>query len=138
MTDTLSKERRSRLMSRICSTETKIEVEFRKKLWRFGFRYSKNSTKYFGKPDLALPKYKTVIFIDGCFWHGCEKHCRIPLSNVDYWYAKIRQNKNRDQEVVRFYKMHGWRMIRIWEHDLKNEKFIQRTIQKFIKSLCGS
>lgn len=78
MADVVSKNRRSEIMSRIKSKDSKIEVLFRKELWKQGFRYSKNSSKYFGKPDIALPKYETVIFIDSCFWHGCKKHCRLP------------------------------------------------------------
>ena len=74
MTYIFSKNKRSEIMSKVRSKGSKIEIEFRKKLWQAGFRYRKNATKYFGKPDIVLPKYKTVIFIDSCFWHGCKKH----------------------------------------------------------------
>lgn len=91
-------------MSRVKGKDSKIETLFRKELWKQNFRYRKNSSGYFGKPDLVLPKYKTVIFIDSCFWHGCKKHCRMPSSNVAYWIHKIERNKNRDKQVNNFYR----------------------------------
>jgi DNA mismatch endonuclease (patch repair protein) len=117
MTDIFSKKKRSEIMSRVRSRDSKIETEFRKKLWRAGFRYSKNSTKYFGKPDLVLPKYKTVIFIDSCFWHGCKKHGSMPQTRKKFWKNKIERNKERDKEVNRCYKKLGWSIFRIREHD---------------------
>lgn len=104
-------------MSRVKSRDSKIEIAFRKELWRRGFRYRKNSGKYFGKPDLVLSKHKTVIFIDSCFWHGCKKHCRIPTARKTYWVNKIERNKARDKEVSKYYKKQGWKIFRIWEHD---------------------
>lgn len=121
MTDTVSKKKRSEIMSRVKGKDSKIEILFRKELWKQNFRYRKNSSGYFGKPDLALPKYKTVIFIDSCFWHGCKKHCRMPSSNVAYWTHKIERNKNRDKQVNNFYRKKGWNLLRIWEHSIKND-----------------
>lgn len=121
--DTVSKTKRSEIMSHVKGRDSKIEVTFRKVLWKNGFRYLKNSTKYFGKPDVVLPKYKTVIFIDSCFWHGCSKHCRIPTSQHDYWVKKIERNKVRDKEVNKFYKKEDWKIFRIWEHDLKTTDY---------------
>ena len=105
-------------MSYVKSKDSKIETLFRKELWKSGFRYRKNSGKYFGKPDIVLPKYKTTIFVDSCFWHGCKKHCRIPATNKKYWLNKIERNKERDKEVNKFYKKTGWKIVRIWEHEL--------------------
>lgn len=122
MTDTVSKKKRSEIMSRVRSKETKMEIAFRKALWRQGFRYRKNPTNYFGKPDIVLKKYKTVIFLDSCFWHGCKKHCRLPATNKKYWIAKIERNKQRDKEVNKYYKKIGWKVIRIWEHELNKHK----------------
>lgn len=133
MTDVVSKKKRSEIMSAVRSKDTKIEIAFRKILWKQGFRYSKNSTKYFGKPDLVLKKYKTVIFIDSCFWHGCKKHCRIPATNKKYWTNKINRNKERDKEVNKFYKKSGWKIIRIWEHDL--QKNLNNTLKKIVNLL---
>lgn len=128
MADIFSKKKRSEIMSKVRGKDSKIEVEFRKKLWHAGFRYSKNSSKYFGKPDLALPKYKTVIFIDSCFWHGCKKHGSIPQTRKKFWETKIDRNKQRDKEVNKHYKKISWKIFRVWEHDLKNnlEEMVER------------
>lgn len=119
MTDTVSKKKRSQIMSAVRSKDSKIEVYFRKEIWKVGFRYRKNPRKYFGKPDLALKKHKTVIFVDSCFWHGCKKHCRLPTTKREYWTKKIERNKKRDGEVNRYYKKIGWKIIRVWEHEIK-------------------
>ena len=135
MTDTVSKKKRSEIMSKIKSKDSKIEVEFRKAIWKAGFRYRKNPANYFGKPDLVLKKYKTVIFIDSCFWHGCKKHCRLPATNKKYWNEKIERNKKRDKEVNRYYKKIGWKVVRIWEHNLKKKsiKVLLENIGKYGK-----
>ena len=119
MTDTVSKKKRSEIKSKIKNKDTKIEIDFRKAIWKTGFRYRKNPSGYFGKPDLVSKKQKTVIFIDSCFWHGCKKHCRLPSTRKSYWLPKIETNKQRDKEVNRHYKKLGWKIIRIWEHNLK-------------------
>ena len=128
MSDTVSKKKRSEIMSNVKSKDSKIEISFRKVLWKRGFRYSKNSSKYFGKPDIVLLKYKTVIFIDSCFWHGCKKHCRIPAVRKKYWAGKIARNKERDKEVSKYYKKQNWKIFRIWEHDLlsKTDKIFKK------------
>lgn len=117
--DTVSKKKRSEIMSKVRSKDSKIEIEFRKKLWGAGFRYRKNSGKYFGKPDVVLPKYNTVIFIDSCFWHGCEKHGSMPQTREKFWRVKIKRNKERDKEVNKYYRKAGWKIMRVWEHDIK-------------------
>ncbi len=121
--DKVSKKKRSEIMSRVLSRDSQIEILFRKELWKRGFRYRKNSGKYFGRPDVVLPKYKTVIFIDSCFWHGCNKHCRLPTTRARTWEKKIAGNKARDRLVNRYYKKTDWKNIRIWEHDLKKKDF---------------
>lgn len=136
MVDTVSKKKRSEIMSKVKSKNSKIEIEFRKKLWQAGFRYRKNSAKYFGKPDMVLKKYKTVIFIDSCFWHGCRKHFRMPSSNKKYWKEKIERNIKRDKEVNKYYKKLSWKIFRIWEHEI--EKDFKKTIQKSVKILKSS
>jgi len=117
-------------MSKIKGKDSKIEVAFRKKLWSKGFRYSKNSKNYFGKPDLALPKYETVIFVDSCFWHGCKKHGSIPSTRKKFWTEKINRNKARDGEVDRHYKKKGWIVIRTWEHEMRKnpDELIDRIV----------
>ena len=106
-------------MSKVRSKDSKIEIIFRKALWKEGFRYRKNVRSYFGNPDLVLKKYKTVIFIDSCFWHGCKKHGSLPATNKKFWKDKIESNKLRDLNVNKYYKKNGWNIIRIWEHDIK-------------------
>ncbi|MFA6458448.1 MAG: very short patch repair endonuclease [Patescibacteria group bacterium] len=119
MVDIFSKTKRSDIMSKVRNKDSKIEVTLRKALWEKGFRYRKNSTKYFGKPDIVLPKYKTVVFMDSCFWHGCKKHSSVPSTRTEFWKKKIARNKERDKEVNRHYKKESWQVIRVWEHDLK-------------------
>ena len=128
MTDIFSKKKRSEIMSKVRSKDSRIEIEFRKKLWKAGFRYRKNSTKYFGKPDIVLPKYKTVFFIDSCFWHGCKKHGSMPKTRKNFWETKIERNKQRDKEVNKYYKKSDWKIFRIWEHDLNDSKMIEKII----------
>jgi len=108
-------------MSKVKNKDSKIEISLRKALWKEGYRYRKNSTKYFGKPDIVLPKYKTVIFVDSCFWHGCKKHGSMPATRTEFWKKKIARNKERDKEVNRHYKKEGWQVIRVWEHELKKD-----------------
>ncbi len=123
MTDIYSKEKRSKIMKAVRNKDSKLEVDFRRTLWNEGFRYRKNVIEYFGKPDLVLKKYRTVIFIDSCFWHGCKKHCKLPATRNKWWAEKIKNNKKRDKEVNRHYKKMKWRVIRLWEHDLKRQDF---------------
>ncbi len=129
--DTVSKKKRSEIMSRIKSRDSKIEILFRKELWKHGFRYRKNSGKFFGKPDIVLKKHKTVIFIDSCFWHGCKKHCRIPTIHKKYWIAKVTSNVARDKEVSKYYRVKDWKIFRIWEHDINKNS--AKTVEKIKK-----
>ena len=131
MTDTVPVVKRSAIMRAVRSKDSAMEVRFRKALWRRGYRFRKNAANCLGKPDLALRKHRTVIFLDSCFWHGCEEHCRVPSTRTDYWPAKIERNKKRDLEVNAYYQEKGWRVLRIWEHEV-TESFdaaIARAIQ---------
>lgn len=112
-------------MSRIRSRDTSIEVEVRKYLFSRGFRFRKNDKRYAGKPDIVLPKYKTIIFVNGCFWHhhsGC-KYSRIPKSNVEYWEAKIQKNVIRDEQNYEMLRNQGWKIIVLWECQLAKKTF---------------
>jgi DNA mismatch endonuclease (patch repair protein) len=120
--DTFEKEKRSEIMSKVRSKETKIEKDFRKKLWSKGLRYRKNNGKLFGKPDISFRSKKTVIFLDSCFWHGCKEHLRMPASNKEYWQRKIKRNIERDKAVDNYYSKKGWEIYRIWEHGLKQKQ----------------
>lgn len=119
MADVFSKIKRSEVMRAVKGKNTRLEILFRKALWRRGFRYSTNSRKYFGTPDIVLRKYKAVIFVDSCFWHGCRKHCRLPGVRVKFWGSKIETNRARDRKVTSLYRRQGWAVFRVWEHDIK-------------------
>lgn len=136
MTDKVSPKKRSQIMSKIKSKNTKLENKIISDLWKRGFRFRRNVASLTGKPDIAIKKYKIVIFIDSCFWHGCPQHCRMPSSNRTYWEKKIKRNKERDREVTNFYKEKGWHILRIWEHELKNDyENILNKIEKFINDI---
>ncbi len=112
-------------MSRIPSSSTKPELLLRKALWRHGFRYRVNQRLLPGTPDIILPKYRTAIFVHGCFWHGhkgCKSHT-VPKTNADFWATKISRNQQRDQEVWRQLEAKGWYVIIVWECELKKAKF---------------
>ena len=132
MVDIYSKKKRSEIMSLVRAKETEIEIRFRKELWKLGFRYRKNTRKYFGTPDIVLKKYETVIFIDSCFWHGCKKHGTLPKTRKCFWKNKIKRNIERDWEVSNYYKKSGWHIIRIWEHEIKKDfgSIFNKTITK--------
>ncbi|MCX6746877.1 MAG: very short patch repair endonuclease [Candidatus Pacearchaeota archaeon] len=117
MVDRCTKEQRSYNMSCIKCRDTKPELRLRQFFEKKGFLYQ--SDKY-GKPDFINKKKKIVIFIDGCFWHKCPEHFRCPESNKEYWLPKLRKNVLRDKEVTLNYKNSGWKVIRIWEHELRN------------------
>lgn len=117
-------------MRLVKSKDTKLEIKFRKVLKKLGYKFRINVSNYFGKPDIVLPKFKKVIFIDSCFWHGCTKHCRMPSSRKQYWVSKIERNKKRDKEVKKHYKIKGWKIFRIWEHDFKNTISLHNKIKQ--------
>ena len=111
-------------MSRIKGKDTKPEMLVRKFLFAKGFRYRLHDKKLPGKPDLVLPKYKTVIFVHGCFWHGHEgcKYFVVPKTRTDWWLAKINRNKELDQQAEEKLKELGWKVIVVFECDLKGSK----------------
>lgn len=117
----MSARSRSYNMSCIHSKDTMPEMIVRKYLWRHGFRYRLNHPRLPGKPDVVLRKYRTCVFVNGCFWHGHDdcKAFRIPKSNVDFWTKKIRRNKERDKEVQVALARMGWHCITVWECQLK-------------------
>jgi DNA mismatch endonuclease (patch repair protein) len=120
--DTLTTEQRSKNMSKIRSKDSKPEITVRKMLFKEGFRFRLHDKKLPGKPDIVLKKYKTVIFVHGCFWHqheGC-KRANMPKSNLEYWVPKIERNVQRDEEHTEKLKNAGWNVIVIWECEVKN------------------
>lgn len=134
MADIMSKEQRSKTMSSI-RAQSKLENTFSKALWRQGIRFRKNVKKLNGTPDIVIQKYKIVIFIDSCFWHGCPLHFKRPNTNQEFWDQKIFRNKKRDEEVDLYYLQNGWNLKRIWEHEIRTDinSAISNTVQ-FIKT----
>ena len=118
--DIWNKEKRSECMSRIRSKNTKPELALRKALFARGFRYRVNDKKLPGKPDIVLPKYKTVIFIHGCFWHGHEdcKYAYIPKTNTRFWIDKITSNAERDKVNAEKLTALGWNVLMVWECEI--------------------
>lgn len=118
MVDTFSKEKRSEIMSKIRKINTKPELMLKGSLRGTYFRYQ---PKLPGNPDFAIKSKKFVIFIDGCFWHKCPRCFRPPKSNKKYWKPKIDGNVIRDKRISMEYKRRGWKIIRIWEHHIKED-----------------
>ena len=120
--DTVSIQERSRIMAKVKargnkSTELKLITLFKEggiKGWRRNYPLE-------GKPDFVFPKSHLAIFVDGCFWHGCKEHCRIPESNCNYWIVKINKNIKRDRYINKALREKSWNVIRIWEHELRND-----------------
>ena len=127
MSDVLSPEQRHRNMAAIHSVDTKPEITLRHELWRRGFRYRVNDRRLPGSPDIVLPKYRTVVFVHGCFWHGhmgCSKY-KVPKTNTDFWTAKVARNQERDQEVWRKLEAKGWAVIIVWECELEKARLAE-------------
>lgn len=115
--DIWDKKKRLEVMSKIRSKNTKPEMTLRKALFAKGFRYRINYKKLSGKPDIVFPKYKTAIFVNGCFWHGHEncKIAHIPKSNISFWENKIEKNRERDNMNYKRITLLGWKIIVVWE-----------------------
>lgn len=116
MADTVSREVRSRIMAAIRSKNTKPELALRRGLHALGFRYALHSQRFAGKPDLIFPKYRAVIFVNGCYWHGhsCDE-VKLPSSNAKYWLPKIARTQQRDASNQAEVERVGWRYLVVWE-----------------------
>jgi len=128
-------KKRSEIMKKIRSIDTMPEIFFRKALWAEGIRYRKNNRKLPGKPDICISKYKTIVFIDGEFWHGYQwktKKKKIK-ANRKYWIPKIEKNIKRDKRNNRLLDKEGWKVIRFWEHEIKKKP--DKCFNKVIKAI---
>ena len=136
MADIKTTESRSYNMSRIAGKDTKPEELVRKYLFSKGFRYRKNVRKLPGTPDLVVPKYRTVIFVNGCFWHGHEgcKYFVWPKSNAEFWRKKIETNISRDQRKEAQLRDMGWNVMIVWECELRPPKR-QATLERLESQL---
>lgn len=133
MTDRITPEHRSWNMSRIKGKDTKIEVKVRSWLFSRGFRFRKNDRRYPGTPDIVLPKYKTAIFINGCFWHrheGC-RYATTPKTRAEFWQEKFDRNVANDRKHKEELESMGWKVIVIWECELKKDRFEDTMIKLY-------
>lgn len=130
MTDVFSKKKRSEVMSKIRSKNTKPELSLKRLLDGRLFRYQPRGI--YGNPDFGNKKRKLAVFVDGCFWHGCPKCFIEPKSNKSFWIPKINRNKQKDREVNRRLKKDNWKVIRIWEHEIKRNcpKCMEKIMKK--------
>lgn len=128
MADVLSRKQRSYCMSQIKGKDTLPEMTLRGILRQAGIRGIRTNHEIIGKPDFVLPGLRMAVFIDGCFWHKCRKCFIQPATNASFWQSKINSNVKRDRIVNRELRKNGWRVLRIWEHELKNQKLIRNRI----------
>ena len=112
LTDNLSKDDRRKNMQAIKSI-SKLEDIVAKELWKNGIRFRRNVSSLKGKPDIAIKKYKIVVFIDSCFWHCCPEHGNMPKTNIEYWTKKLARNKQRDIDINQYYIQQNWHLVRI-------------------------
>jgi DNA mismatch endonuclease (patch repair protein) len=122
-------------MSRVKSRDTKPEKMVRSMLHRCGYRFRLRRSDLPGSPDIVLPKYGSVIFVHGCYWHrhDCPNGRRLPLSRLDFWKPKLEGNRERDLRHYKALDKRGWKVLIIWECMLKDKAFLLRTIQNFLK-----
>ncbi|MBN1830179.1 MAG: very short patch repair endonuclease [Deltaproteobacteria bacterium] len=134
--DTVSPKQRSKIMAKVRSVGNKSTELAVIKVFRIlhisGWR---RQYQAIGKPDFCFPKQKIAVFVDGCFWHGCPKHCRMPATNRKYWNQKIARNVQHDGIVGRELRKRGWKVVRIWEHELQGGKELTRKMKRIKDSL---
>jgi len=137
MADVHSKEIRSYNMSRIRSKDTKPELLVRKFLHAQGFRYRLHVKDLPGKPDIVLPKYRTVIFVHGCFWHGHEgcKYYVVPKTKTEWWLSKINGNINKDLSSKELLHSKGWKVLEVWECELK-KSIMDTSLGNLLSAIC--
>lgn len=136
--DNVSKEKRSQIMSKIRGKNTTPEIKVRSLLHRLGFRFRIHKKNLPGKPDIVLAKYKAVIFVNGCFWHGHQgcKISKIPKSNTDFWTNKIQRNIEHDELNIAKLLDAKWRVLVIWECEINREHELTQKILSFLKPSC--
>lgn len=139
MTDIYAKNKRSQIMSKISGKDTKPEMIVRKYLFAQGFRFRVNVKSLTGKPDIVLPKYKTIIFVNGCFWHG-HKNCKaakLPSTRKDFWKRKILTNIARDKKDIEKLRGIGWHVIIVWQCELSSKEKQQKRIKSLVAEIVS-
>lgn len=134
MVDTVTAQVRSRIMAQVKSKDTKPEMTVRRLLHRLGYRYRLHRKDLPGRPDLVFPSRRKAVFVHGCFWHdhaGCKK-VRLPSSNEDYWLAKLKRNRERDERNLVQLKKDGWKPLVIWECELADLDAVARNLVTFL------
>lgn len=136
MADVFTQKKRSEVMSRILGRGNKeTEVALLKLLRAAGLKGWRRHLPLFGKPDFTYPQKRLVIFVDGCFWHGCPKHSNLPVNNRAFWRLKLSANKVRDRLVTHALRSQGWRVLRIWEHELVRKNVVH-CVQRIERALA--
>ncbi|RJQ45080.1 MAG: very short patch repair endonuclease [Nitrospiraceae bacterium] len=134
--DTFSKSERSKIMASVKSRGNKsTEIQFVSILKDKGITGWRRNYSLIGNPDFVFPRERTAVFIDGCFWHSCPLHCRMPASNKNYWNNKIDKNRIRDKKITRTLRAKGWQVVRVWEHEIKSGKLNHKLNRMHNKSL---
>ncbi len=134
--DIFTRQKRSEIMAKVSSKDTKPEIIVRKFLFARGFRFRKNVKNLPGKPDIVLRKYKTIIFINGCFWHGHTcKRAGLPKNNHSFWEEKITKNKTRDIENIRILEEMGWHVMTVWQCELLNITQRENKLEEIVNLL---
>lgn len=136
MADTLTKAKRSEVMAAIRSAGNRsTEVKLREIMRAHGITGWRRKQPLPGKPDFVFRRQRLAVFVDGCFWHGCPRHCRMPTSGLPYWEQKIERNKLRDKAVRRLLLDRGWNIYRIWEHSLRDSRHVAAGLAARIAAL---
>lgn len=140
MADRMTSEQRHRCMASIRSKDTKPEILVRRYLFARGLRYRIHVNRLPGSPDIVFRKYKTVVFVDGCFWHGHEgcRHYVLPKSNTEFWQAKVDRNRARDRRDDEALEKLGWRVIRFWECGLRPKDAALVNLDRLFREITGS
>ena len=136
MADVVDRETRSRMMAGIRSRDTKPERQVRSMLHRMGYRFTLRNRKLPGSPDIVLPRYRTAIFVHGCFWHrhpGCPK-ATIPATRAEFWQQKFAANVARDARAVQALDVLGWRVVTVWECELRNPEAVIDLLRRSLRS----
>lgn len=138
MADIYDKSKRTSIMSKISGKETKPEILVRKFLFANGLRYRKNVKSLPGSPDIVLPKYKTVVFVHGCFWHGHDcKAAKLPETRKEFWTDKINANAVRDTRNIEELESLGWTVIVVWQCTIKNRVLREETLSKMLNDIVA-